>query len=234
MKGPSLQKTAALSTVVHLTVLFLSFLIIRESNHIVMPSPYIVSLVEPSKKLLRDNTKSVRSFKKVKSYKSYKYKKVTKPVLSRDDYMAKIRKKHKIDKQRVEDRISELEAKKRVERIVRLRSIISVKGTGEQNSHQTSAESKNTSSSKETLFDSYYLKIRGEIWQEWIYPDLGEKSLVTILLVKIMKDGTITVQGIEKSSGNILFDRSTLKAIAKATPVSPPPYEIEIGIRFYP
>jgi colicin import membrane protein len=49
-----------------------------------------------------------------------------------------------------------------------------------------------------------------------------------------MRDGTIKVQGIEKSSGNALFDRSAQRAIAKATPVTPPPYEMEIGIRFYP
>jgi len=39
---------------------------------------------------------------------------------------------------------------------------------------------------------------------------------------------------IEKPSGNVLFDRSALRAIAKASPVTPPPYEMEIGVRFYP
>lgn len=224
MKGPSIQKTAALSAALHLTVLLLSMIILRQfNNNIVIPSPYIVSLVAPGNKLLRDNTKSVKS-----------YTKVTKPVLSRYNHVAKKRKEDKIDQKRVEDRISEIAAKKRVERIVRLRSIISLKGKSEQNSQKASTQNTNIGYSKGTLFDSYYSKITSEIWQEWIYPDLGEKNLVTIIFVKIMKDGTITVQGIEKSSGNILFDRSALKAIAKATPVSPPPYEMEIGIRFYP
>ena len=52
--------------------------------------------------------------------------------------------------------------------------------------------------------------------------------------IKILKDGTTIVQNIEKSSGNSLFDRSALKALAKASPLPPPPYEMEIGVRFYP
>jgi len=39
---------------------------------------------------------------------------------------------------------------------------------------------------------------------------------------------------VEKSSGDLFFDRSALKAVTKASPVSPPPYEMEIGIRFFP
>ena len=52
--------------------------------------------------------------------------------------------------------------------------------------------------------------------------------------MKIAKDGTLSVQGVEKKSGNTLFDRSALRAIAKASPVAPPPYEMEIGMRFFP
>ena len=55
---------------------------------------------------------------------------------------------------------------------------------------------------KATIFDSYYAKITAEIWQEWIYPDFGEKNLETIVFIKVLKDGTITVQKIEKSSRN--------------------------------
>ncbi|MCX5719973.1 MAG: energy transducer TonB, partial [Nitrospirae bacterium] len=75
---------------------------------------------------------------------------------------------------------------------------------------------------------------RKEIWQQWVFPDTGHKDLETIISIKIRKDGTITAQKIEKSSGNLIFDRSAIKAITKANPLSPPPYEMEIGVRFYP
>jgi colicin import membrane protein len=219
-----------------------------------MPSPYIVSLVTPKNNLTRNIPKSVLTHKNV-AIKKREPTKVKKSILPRDDQRTKKRQENKINQKRVEDRISELqgkkkvgeidhsrvadriselEAKKRVERIVRLRSIISIAGKDEQDNKQIATTNTNTVSSKGTLFDNYYLRITGKIWQEWIYPDLGEKNLETIIFVKIMKDGAITVQGIEKSSGNLLFDRSALKAIAKATPVTPPPYEMEIGIRFYP
>jgi len=222
MIGPTLKKSAALSAALHLTVLLLSMFILRHSNNIVMPSPYIVSLVSPGNSLQKtDSSEIISSDTKGTS-------------LSDDKDNSKNSKEDKTSLKRVEDRISELDAKKRVERIVKLRSIISLKGKGEQNTQKTSAQSANTGASKGTLFDSYYAKIRGQIWQEWIYPDTGDKNLETIIFVKIIKDGTVNVQGIEKSSGNILFDRSALKAIGKASPVTPPPYEMEIGIRFYP
>jgi TonB family protein len=63
---------------------------------------------------------------------------------------------------------------------------------------------------------------------------MGRKEIEAIVSVKILKDGTARVQRIEKSSGNALFDRSALKALAKASPLPPPPYEMEIGVRFYP
>jgi TonB family protein len=50
----------------------------------------------------------------------------------------------------------------------------------------------------------------------------------------IGKDGTLSGVKIEKASGDRFFDRSALNAVTKASPVSPPPYEMEIGIRFYP
>ena len=52
--------------------------------------------------------------------------------------------------------------------------------------------------------------------------------------VKILRDGTAIVQKVERSSGNALFDRSARRAVERASPLSPPPYEMEIGVRFYP
>ncbi len=140
----------------------------------------------------------------------------------------------KVDQQRLEDRISELVSKKKVERIVKLRSVISVQAGDMKSAAKPSEKEGMPRGEKGALFDNYYGKITEEIRQEWIYPDMGKKELETVVLVVIRRDGTITVQGIEKSSGDMLFDRSVLKAVTKASPVTPPPYEMEIGMRFFP
>ncbi len=69
---------------------------------------------------------------------------------------------------------------------------------------------------------------------DWHGEAIVQKDIETIVGIKILRDGTVIVQKIEKSSGNPRFDRSAIKALAKASPLPPPPYEIEIGVRFYP
>jgi len=73
-----------------------------------------------------------------------------------------------------------------------------------------------------------------KIRQHWIFPEAGNKDLLAIISIRIAKDGRIIVDKIEKSSGNPLFDRSALRAINSASPLPPPPEEIEIGVRFRP
>lgn len=81
--------------------------------------------------------------------------------------------------------------------------------------------------------DSYYALITRKIWSEWVYPDFGSAGLEVVISMKIEKDGSIVSHEIEKPSGNALFDRSAMKAVSKASPLPPPPYEMEIGVRFY-
>jgi TonB family protein len=58
--------------------------------------------------------------------------------------------------------------------------------------------------------------------------------LQTLVSIRIEKDGSITIQKIEKGSGNQPFDRSVLRAITMANPLPQPVKEMEIGIRFRP
>lgn len=82
--------------------------------------------------------------------------------------------------------------------------------------------------------DTYYSLISRRIWQNWVYPGAQIPGLEIIISIKIDRDGRIISHGVEKFSGNILFDRSALKAISEASPLPPPPSgEIEIGVRFY-
>jgi TonB family protein len=220
MRGPSLQKTTALSFALHMSAFILAFLVFKQSNSIIIPPPYTVSLV---------SSDVLTGIDKVENIDAYT---PSKESVTLSDIPEKKIKEISKRKERVEEKISVIAAKKKVERLVRLRSIISLKASGNKgtgNSQTASAYSK-----KGTMHDDYYSKITREIWQQWIFPDTGQKDLETIVSIRILKDGTTTVQKIEKSSGNTLFDRSAIKALAKANPLPPPPYEMEIGVRFYP
>jgi len=81
--------------------------------------------------------------------------------------------------------------------------------------------------------DLYYSMITQKVWEQWTYPDLKASGLEVIILIKIDKHGRIVFQEVEKSSGDLLFDRSAIKALSKASPLPPPPQEMEIGVRFY-
>lgn len=81
--------------------------------------------------------------------------------------------------------------------------------------------------------NSYYAIITDKIWSEWVWPDLGSERYEVIISIKIDSGGRVVSHSIEKPSGNMLFDHSAVKAISKASPLPPPPVEMEIGVRFY-
>jgi outer membrane biosynthesis protein TonB len=236
MKGPSLQKTTAFSAILHITVFLLTFLIVRQNNRIIMPSPYTVQLVSPEKVMKKGRSSAGPSRTRIVSKKAFKAK-AAKPVLSKKPSLAMSRKKRK--EESIDDAINKLKTKKQSQKkkiqTLALSHQLSVRGrSGKTGNAQVPGRPTDETTAKGSLFDSYYQTLTAEIWQEWIYPDIGNNNLETVILIKIMRDGTIQVQGVEKKSSNMLFDRSALKALAKASPVSPPPYEMELGIRFYP
>ncbi|KPK44720.1 MAG: hypothetical protein AMK74_04725 [Nitrospira bacterium SM23_35] len=222
MSEPTLRKTALLSSALHLIVFFITILVLKQSNHFVMPSPYTVNLVSPD---TLHNSAAVRG-------KNTGVIRDTAKSIDQTSIEMKSKKDKVKDRQQIQEKISALAAKKKIEKIVKLRNMISLKGGADGRG----AESAKTSSAhgKGDLFDDYYRKITREIWQQWVYPNTSRKDIEAIVAIRILKDGTALVQRIEKSSGNLLFDRAALKALAKASPLEPPPYEMEIGVRFYP
>jgi colicin import membrane protein len=85
----------------------------------------------------------------------------------------------------------------------------------------------------------YSKKIERKIKDQWVYPDPSRTDLHNEVAIKIQKDGKVLQTKIEKSSGDAVFDQSTLKAVAKASPLPPPPPELvealikdEIVVRF--
>jgi colicin import membrane protein len=133
-----------------------------------------------------------------------------------------------------------LAAKKRVEKHFGSRKVISLKAGGEKPMPASKGAPAKAVSSTVTkgdpASDDYYSKVVDEIRQQWVWAsrDSGQRNIEAIVSIKILKDGTAVVQKVEKSSGNTLFDKSALRALAKASPLTPPPSEIEIGVRFYP
>ncbi|MEW6570282.1 MAG: energy transducer TonB [Nitrospirota bacterium] len=223
MREPSLQKTTLLSVIVHVSVLLIALLMLRQSAHISVPSPYTVNLVSPD---VFNSTKKEDMF----SLSSISAKAPLSSDAIRPDTVKPDTTKKFSDKAIIEDKIAAIIAKKKIEKIVKLRSLISLKA----NEGRSEGAKRQNLDTKGTLFDDYFALITREIRQQWIYPDTGQKDIEAILSVRISKDGTAVVQKIEKSSGNALFDRSAIRALAKASPLTPPPHEMEIGVRFYP
>ena len=231
MRGPSIQKTIAASLLLHLTFLVISVVLINYTKNIVLPSPYTVSLVNPEKAGPPGRSASGPRTPEARTTEAPA---AEKEATVKESKM--IDAGRNTDDKRLKERLAELAAMKNVARIVKMRQVISVKSSGQQAVGKTSQKGGSTGGTKGTMFDSYYGKITDEIRGEWSYPDYMKKNLEAIVSVVIGKDGTIKVLGVEKSSGDLFFDRSALKAVTKASPVSPPPagMEMEIGIRFYP
>lgn len=230
MRGPSLQKTTIISFTLHLTACLIVLLVVKQSNRIILPAPYTVNLVSPEVVISEDKGKDT----------------VAIPQASKASVPVKVVSKKKIEKasprlkdthtgqESIEEKIAVLSAKKRVEKMVDLRSIITLKASETKGKSLEKTTAAPASTGKGSMFDDYYAKIMGEIKQQWIWTDTGKKDLEAIISIKILSNGTTLIKRVEKSSGNDLFDRSAVKALTKANPLPPPPYEMEIGVRFYP
>lgn len=224
MKEPSLPVTAFFSFLLHMTFLFTALITIKNTNHFTLPSPYIVSLVSPE--VSRQPVHGKEG-----------------PAVQSDEPEQKMKlpldpSKNKASenaKQYSSDRIAALEATRKAKRVVKLRNMISIKGADKQvkDAKEISPPAKNTGN-ETSILEGYPERIGKEIRQRWAFPEAWGKNLEAVISVTIMSNGTVKINNIEKSSGNVLFDRSVLRAINKASPVSPPPHEMEIGLRFTP
>jgi TolA protein len=224
MRGPSLQKTALLSLALHLTAFLIVFLVLRQSNRVVMSSPYTVSLVSPNALTGIDKGKD----------KEEDIVRETKEPSAPSAVPKKVKKEAGKEKKMIEDKISALAAKKKkIDTLSKLHEIISLKAGG----GKSSADSKKTApiAGKAHAPEDYSSRIMDGIQPYWnLPPGIMKKGLEAIVSIKILKDGTVIVLGIEKKSGNTLFDRSALQALAKASPLPRPPDEMEIGVKFHP
>jgi colicin import membrane protein len=199
----------------------------------VMPSPYTVQLV--SSDLVNRFDSHVQTDTHQETREADQTEETQKKPGKETELKEKELRDKMTQKKLVEDRIAALAAKdaakKKVEKRLKLRQVVSLKAQGGK---KTDTGSQTSGQGRGTPSEDYYSKITKEIWQQWVFPDIGRKDVEAIIAVRILKDGTALVQRVEKSSGNTLFDKSAIKALAKASPLTPPPYEMEIGLRFYP
>ena len=222
MREPGLQKTTALSLALHLTAFLIAFLFLKQSNHIIISPTYTVSLISPD------------IFTGINKVKNIDAPDTSKEFVTQADTTKKNIKEISKGKEMVEEKISAIAAKKKkIDTLAKLHEIISVKASGGK--HSIAAKTTSSTQGKVNTSDDYYSKIMAEIHDQWLCsPDVCKKNLEAIMSIKILKDGTVIVQEPEKPSGNALFDKAARRALAKASPLSPPPYEMEIGVRFYP
>lgn len=214
-KSPDLS----LSVFLHLLIISLVFLLsYTKAKKVIVP--YTVTIVDsidlrPSPKESETETTRLKETKNTK--------KNTIPL-----------KEEKINKEwdeRVKERISALEAKKKIKDITELRKkIIDINSSIEKKDYKGSSKEHGTALSSK----DYYSMVIAKIKDNWVYPDSLDKDLLTIVVIKVTKDGAITIDRIEKRSGNPLFDRSVLVAINRSNPLPPPGEDIELGIRFRP
>lgn len=232
MNNPSLiYRSFAFSAFIHILLFAVAIIVIKQSDIHKKTEPYIVSLVEDFKVSGSAPAQGNESQDKTP--------KISEPVKKQPSAPSKASQDEKIKQESiVKERIEALQAKKKIEKIVALRKVIDIggqnitKGSGTQKSPDKTATSGTTNTP--TSGSDYYSMVVKKIRQEWVFPESLDRNLEAIISIRIAKDGSIRIDKIEKSSGNQLFDRYALRAINKASPLPPPPQEMEIGVRFYP
>jgi colicin import membrane protein len=234
MSEVSFQRSTIVSFLIHLSVFAITLVVVRQSNHFVMPSPYVVTLVNPEAFTVgQENTAQALKNKTAEESRTKSKETMHAPqtltrndeklIEKRIDALKNIRKNETL----VANKITALKELEKIRRALKIGDVIEVK--------KENQEAKIGPATGATAQD--YSRLVGEdIRRHWQFPTdlLKDKNIEAIVSIRIQKNGSVQILGIEKSSGNPLFDRSALRAITKASPVVPPPYEIEIGVRFYP
>jgi colicin import membrane protein len=234
MSDLSLKTAAVLSLILHAFFFITAITVIRKPSRLTLPEPYTVKLVSPSE-IRRGGIKkgkSIAAIKEIKKKRQAILKKKKSVVIEEKEPSKKttLKKKRTSEEISVEDRIAALKAKKRIEKIVKLRREVLV---------NRSATGKGTEKPGEggsgTATGGYEALIKERIWGEWVLPEfLNVEGLEALIRIRIHKDGRIEIVKVEESSNNSLFDRSALRAIQKASPLPPPPRQLEVYLRFRP
>lgn len=116
------------------------------------------------------------------------------------------------------------------------------KDTNTTGTKETITNNSNKTTGNNLQLQIYYNEIWERIRSNWaISDDILEqvKGLEAVIILKILRDGTIDDFWFETKSGNTFFDQSVVRAIKKSSPLPPlsrftAMEHYEIGIRFKP
>ncbi|HSB51054.1 MAG TPA: TonB family protein [Dissulfurispiraceae bacterium] len=244
MKSKGLYRAFSVSVLLHILTVVTALFIASLSIVPKAPIPYVVSLVSESPEMprpasttaARESTAKVREPANVKEpartkepEKAPPRKEPAKPAPQVKEIAPK-----KEDESRVREMIESIQAKKRLEKVAALRKMIDVGPSAAQVAKNTPSGTPEQKGSGALKGADYYSLVVGRIRQQWVFPGSIERDLEAIVSISIARDGRVTINRVEKSSGNALFDRSVLRAINLASPLPPPPQEMDIGVRFRP
>lgn len=223
----SLRWSATFSFLVHVLFVGIPLLLLRQSSHFSMPATYTVNLVSSGAGLSHASHTAENPGINTENESQ---------TISGNKFLGSALTAEK--NERLASRIAALKKGKNIEKVVRLRNVISVKGnTGKYAATGTTrgAAVGTGSGGQASLTDNYIAQAKQILTGNWdIPPAMSDKNLETVISIKIMKDGLVQFIEIEKSSGSRLFDRSVLMAITKTNRLAPPPHEMELGVRFKP
>lgn len=227
---PPILSSFTFSILFHIMIIIAILLISRNSILYKTPSAYIVNIVDISDSGRDDaSTRGVQEITKTERQEKTPLKSMSKPEET------SIKEEPRTKEEIINESIEAIQAKKKIEKMVALRKIVDIGGTGsEARGQKSEAQTKGASPGSGSFGSDYYSMVINTIRQNWIFPESIDKDLLAIITIRIAKDGRVTIGRIEKSSGNALFDRSALRAITSANPLPAPPQEIEIGVRFMP
>ncbi|MBI3593315.1 MAG: cell envelope integrity protein TolA [Nitrospirae bacterium] len=222
MKASGIYSAFTFSLFLHILIITFALFVVKNSHIRKLPSPYIVSLVDTRPPISGDSAPKGASPKVEEALR-----KIDRPFMESNRPSARQAKKE--DNSRVKERVEALQAKRRVEKIVALRKVVTIGSSG-----AALKDGKTGSGGTSSSGGDYYALVESRIRQQWIFPESLDRDLEAIISIKIAKDGSVTIDRVEKSSGSPLFDRSVLRAINMASPLPPPLKETEIGVRFRP
>ena len=111
------------------------------------------------------------------------------------------------------------------------------KGTGTGGvAYSSSGEGSGT----DAKINAYYREIWFRIKEKWVLPQaiIPKGGLESVIVINVLRTGTVTDFRFEKPSGNKYFDESAMRAVQKASPLPPLPgwlsgSSLSLGIRFH-
>ena len=234
MKEQGVGAAITLSFFLHIVIITISFLIGRGLYTRKLVPTYVVSLVSPSQTAGTEEVSPSGAAKEAAAPEIAKPAEKPRVVSHTETRMKK-----ETYTTTLKERIEELRAIQKLEKLMALRKIIDIgtRGRELQSKNPSGAASRNNatgSGGASAGGGDYYSLVETKIRQQWIYPETLDTDLETIVSIRVAKDGRITIEKVEKGSGNQLFDRSVLRAITMASPLPAPLKEMEIGLRFRP